>query len=438
MLIKYASIASTIFNNNNLVKFLSLFVFAIPPFLITGPAIPDILLSCIAFYFLVCSLRFNLWSKYYKNYFVYIFILFYLYVILRSIFSEDPFYSLTQSGLIFYFRYLFFSLGVWYLIDNNKNLIKYLILSLSICSIFVMVDGFFQFFTGFNLLGWPLPTQDRLSGLFKNEMIIGSYISKISPMIIGLSIYNFYNKKLNFLLNFILLLISIIFVFVSGERMAFLHIMIFTFLIIFLTTNLSNKFKITFVIFMIISVFLASFSIPVQKRINDTMRDVKSTSLPFLPYTIIHESHYTTAFKMFRDEPFFGKGPSMFRKLCSLEKYKTPYTNNVDGVYHKDACTTHPHNFYIQHLAEIGLVGFFFLFICFFHLTRIFIKQFIYILKQKIDLLYPNYYIITLSIIYFMIWPIIPTVNFYNNWFGVFLYLTIGFALKSNSLLKIK
>ena len=42
----------------------------------------------------------------------------------------------------------------------------------------------------------------------------------------------------------------------------------------------------------------------------------------------------------------------MFRVICKDEKYATGVT----------PCMTHPHNFYIQLLAETGIIGFLFLF----------------------------------------------------------------------------
>jgi O-antigen ligase len=42
----------------------------------------------------------------------------------------------------------------------------------------------------------------------------------------------------------------------------------------------------------------------------------------------------------------------MFRIICKDEKYATGIT----------PCMTHPHNFYIQLLAETGIIGFLFLF----------------------------------------------------------------------------
>ena len=34
-----------------------------------------------------------------------------------------------------------------------------------------------------------------------------------------------------------------------------------------------------------------------------------------------HDSHYKTAYKMFKDKPLLGHGPKMFRVKCSDQKY---------------------------------------------------------------------------------------------------------------------
>ena len=78
----------------------STLLFLIPIALITGPAIPDILLSLIALYFLIKSIWKKKWH-YYQNPIVYGFLFFSLYGILRSIFSEMPFESLMTEGSIF-------------------------------------------------------------------------------------------------------------------------------------------------------------------------------------------------------------------------------------------------------------------------------------------------------------------------------------------------
>jgi O-antigen ligase len=60
---------------------------------------------------------------------------------------------------------------------------------------------------------------------------------------------------------------------------------------------------------------------------------------------------------MFYDSPIIGHGPGMFRFVC--HKF----------TYNEFSCTTHPHNFYLQLLAETGTFGFLFLLIFFIQLV---------------------------------------------------------------------
>ena len=157
----------------------SFLLISIPVALITGPAIPDIILSLIAFYFLIKTFSQKLW-KYYKNPIVIGFLLLSFYAIVRSLLSEMPINSLTNEGSAFYFRYIFFSMGVWYLLDKNPKLSKQLMLSSIICLIIVCLDGLVQYFSGFNVLGFPIHGEDRLTGFFGKEPILGRYIAYMS------------------------------------------------------------------------------------------------------------------------------------------------------------------------------------------------------------------------------------------------------------------
>ena len=79
-----------------------------------------------------------------------------------------------------------------------------------------------------------------------------------------------------------------------------------------------------------------------------------------------YESHYKISLKMFRDKPFFGHGVKSFREVCKNPEY---YVDN--------GCSTHPHNFYVQLLAETGLVGCFFLFFFYFYIIKMFLNYFL-------------------------------------------------------------
>ena len=133
-------------------------------------------------------------------------------------------------------------------------------------------------------------------------------------------------------------------------------------------------------------------------------------------FTKIYDSHYTTAFKMYLDNKLFGVGTKMYRKLCSDEKY---YVNQF-------SCTTHPHNFYFQQLAENGLIGFFGILTIFSYTLISLFKKIYYInfKKNKIIGLQSTMILIGLFINF---WPIVPSGNFFNNWLSVIIFFPIGF-----------
>ena len=165
-----------------------------PAVLITGPALPDIFLSLIAVYFLLKSVFQKQWH-YYQNKLVFGFLFFSIYLILSSFFSDMPIKSLTNEGSMFYFRYIFFAMGVWYLLDSNPYLPKCLFFVSILCLILVNIDGLYQYFEEINLFGNEKHTHDRLTGFFNTEPILGRYISYLSLFTFALMYQSFQKTK---------------------------------------------------------------------------------------------------------------------------------------------------------------------------------------------------------------------------------------------------
>ena len=123
---------------------------------------------------------------------------------------------------------------------------------------------------------------------------------------------------------------------------------------------------------------------------------------------------------MFKDKPVFGHGPKMFRVVCKDEKYAT-------GV---KPCDTHPHNFYVQLLAETGIVGFLFLFCALVYVFYTSLRQFKSIIfRQKKPL--TDYQVCLLAGILVTVWPLTTNGNFFNNWLMIVYSLPVGFYLQS-------
>ena len=92
----------------------------------------------------------------------------------------------------------------------------------------LFVDSTFQLIFDKNILNYKSTYPGRISSLFGDELILGSYISKFYPLFFYLHIKKFgYQGKLIYLL---LISVATYFtVLISGERMVFLSINLFYF-----------------------------------------------------------------------------------------------------------------------------------------------------------------------------------------------------------------
>lgn len=399
-------------------KIACLFLILIPFTLITGPFLPDLFLAIIAIYFLVISIMYKL-VGYYKNKLVIFFLLFYSCILLRGIFSEFPYESLIDfNGPIFYFRYLFFVLGIQYLITTHPNLIKIFSINLSFILLFTILDGYLQWLTGFNIFGFQSPST-RVTGIFNDEEILGHFLSHIVPLAMGLLVYSYGSKKKLIFLYMAFLVISEILIFITNDRSGFFKIFQFTLLLIFLSNNFKLFRILSFGISICAIALILSTSNNSKERYQGTLEDVTSTAVPYMPWTPHHDKQYLIAISMFNENPLFGKGPQSFRILCMKA------TEYIDG------CTNHPHNYYFQTLGELGILGVIFLFVGFFNITYVLLKQFINIWFTKNNKLrrLPDHLVILYSLIFIFLWPLIPHQTFYNNWLNVLIFLPIGFIL---------
>ena len=407
---------------DNLVKFSSILLYFLPAALISGPLISDIILSVVALIFIFLSVRERLW-KYYKNNFFYIFSAFYFYILCRTLLSEDP--SLALINSLFYFRFGIFSLAVWYLIDNNSDLIKKFFLVLSITLFILIFDAFIQIIFGQSLFGMEMDSGMgwRYSGLFGDEAILGSYLSKILPLYFALMLFSNIRTKFLKYIFFIILVSGFGLIYMSGERTAF-FVTLITFVVVFIMLE-EKKIKIIFSAFLISGVLLIVASSIINKdfktrMIDQTLEQIGVMDKNFKFFSTAHQSHYQISMNMFWDNPVFGKGPKTFRKYCSDEKFKVEF---------EASCSTHPHNYYAQMLAETGLLGFLFLILAFFYVCKeYFLHKFNSLFHKQKYL--SDYEILLLSCFFISLWPIAPSGNIFNNWLSIIMYLPLGFYLR--------
>lgn len=405
----------------NLDYLLLLSVCLIPIFLIS-PFISGCLVSLAAVIFLIISFK----NKYnlFNNKFFILFSVWFAYLLICSIFSSNI--ALSFESSLFYFRFGILSMSILYLDQKFEFFKKYFFISLSFILLIIFLDSFYQYNLGFNILGFEL-TGNRVSSFFNTEKILGSYINKFSILFMSLFII-LYNKIkfFNFYFMFIIILLLSL-VIISSERTALFTFFLFIiFCQIFIQKSLINFF-LSSISFILIIITFFSFNPEIKKRlINETLhqtnlveafqaKDLKKLNM----FSDIYENYYYTGYKIFKDHYFFGSGPKMFRELCLDDKY-----------FRKDGCSTHPHNTYIQLLAETGLIGASFILLIW---VFTFIYLFYYLINIKIT--YGNYIVqyklILIFGLFIVLFPFMPTGSFFNNHTNIYNYLLIGFLIST-------
>ena len=94
---------------------------------------------------------------------------------------------------------------------------------------------------------------------------------------------------------------------------------------------------------------------------------------------------------------------------------------------YESACSTHPHNTYIQLLAETGIIGFSFVLLLFLSTCLYLLKVFLLRCLKKTHP--PDYVTLFMISVFLNLWPIAPSGNFFNNWISIFYFLPFGFII---------
>ena len=247
---------------------------------------------------------------------------------------------------------------------------------------------------------------------------MGGFLVRTIPIFLSLLYLNFKNINIYNLHIFLFIILFLIFILIlfSGERSALILYFISLILIIF---SLPNKLKI-FTILFFATVIILTFSLNESfyfrfidltfQQLNFKNGDIEN----ILFFSSEHQSFAKSALYMFYDKPITGHGSKLFRDLC--ENY-----NTIGG-----GCSNHPHNYYLQMLAENGIIGFCIMFFVFIYFTMKILKM---IINNKF--INHEYYSKYLIMIVFFInfFPFTPHGNFFNNWLSILIFFPLGILL---------
>ena len=491
--------------NKIVVNCLKIIIVIFPFLLVSGSFLPDLACVLVGTLYLFYSLK-NRNFEEYKNYIIYYLIIIFIYINFNSLFSFNREISFfTSLGFI---RIILFIVALSFFFKTYKELKLYFFYSLCLCIFLLFIDSVFQFLLGFNLLNMKLLDQARVSSFFGHKLIMGSFVSRMMPLILGLSfLLNIKNKNI---INFLILLIGLYLIFLSGERSATIYFLLTIVSYFFLNFEIRTICIYISAAILGVLIFCQFNSKPLSRIFVHTYNQVKSTN-HIIGASYRHTLHYMTAYNMFLDRKLLGHGIKSFRYLCDNPKYTVQskiindnkfispkegtfyiFKNNLGHYFFviddvedknflsekilsnqnhnyivqnknfiklvsstdflhlfikegsfvkkgdvlfsnyefKNGCNTHPHNFFLQFLAELGLVGFALFFVIFiFSFYKLVILCF-YKLKGKISNKEKFNFFIFLNI-FLTFFPLLPSGNYFNNWLLLISYLPIGFYLSS-------
>ena len=335
-----------------------------------------------------------------------------------------------------YLRFGIFPLVIWYLIENKKNFLRDLFYIFLFCFFILSLDAAREFFSGINILGHQKLTY-RVSSFFGDELILGSYLSRLLPIFLALLLMfhdklKIFQKYKTFKISG-LILISSFAIIVSGERIAIFFLFSLVILSFFLL-DFQIKYKLICLSFFIFaSLFVVNTSHTLKTRIIDSTKaqiglknelllsyGIKKNNNTKYIFSEVHQSHFETAYNMFRIHPFLGVGPKNYRNFCMR-----------DHIYvNKYSCVTHPHNTLIQLMAETGILGALFIITLNIFIYYICIKDFFLKFFKKKKLL-SNFDVLLIISIINSIFLFIPSGSFFNNFLSIIYYFPIGIILWS-------
>jgi len=385
----------------------------VPLFQVLGPLYLNFLLILTSVIFVYELFKKKLFKEV-KLYWVYFYLIFILYNIVRSFFAENALHAFQNS--FSQIRFLFFSLFIFVCISDIKNL-NLIIKTWLIFILFVCIDTFVQFFLGKDIFGLEgQPHWQRYSGPFGKELIVGAFIAYISIPIIFFYYNKFFKyiffKKIIFILIYLLLFLTVLF---SGERSAFIFFLLSSILIF----SLYLKIKKIIIILSSIIIFLTLIYFK-SSSFHSRANDLFDIIINF--YSSSYGRLYESSYLLFKKNALFGVGLKNYRVLCDEQidpRPNSPY----------QFCSTHPHNFYLEVLTETGIVGVFLLFASLSTLFAYLYQRIIFFKKKCYNNKYIYFFYGNILILLIYIFPFKTSGSFFTTWNGSFFWLNIGIAL---------
>ena len=354
-------------------------------------------------------------QKFYKSYIFYLLIIFLIYLLINLYFSIN--FNNSFPRLLKFILIIFFIKELQNLIQN-KNLSFEKILSYwTLVFFMVSFDIIFEFLIGFNILGFYTVMPGRIASFFGDELVVGGFYHFIGLLVLAF----FINQKSSNIIILILAISIILISFVIGERANFikLFLSVFLFLFFILKTSFFKKVGISSIILILLSIFVLTNE-NIKYRYYDQIKVIYSPDgLNKYFKESQYGAHQNAAYKIFKNNLFFGVGLKNFREESKKEIYKNDEFKKTDGRQ-----ATHPHQIHLELLSEIGLLGYLTFFVLI--LYSIYYSMRNYLIDKNIYQLASILFIISNLI------PLIPSGSIFSTFNGGIFWFNFALMLSFN------
>ena len=407
----------SIFNKESKLNIFGILLISIlPAVLLSRSAVLNILILIINFFFLFIIFREKKYDFFNNKYF-YVLLIFWISLLINSIFSIDILNSLERAFGFVRFIILIFAIN-YFLTLKNSAYQKIIFITWSIIFTVTTLDLVFESIIGFNTLGYASYMPGRLAGFLNQELKIGHYYSAFMLIVVS-TYYSLSNKhKSTYLIIFLFLVVS----FLIGERANFLRTLIITIIFIFIFERKKLNKKIITITFLIITAgLIINFNDKYKTRFWDQFIGLltKANYTNYV-YNSQYGAHYDTAKQIFKNNIFFGVGLKNYRNESTKAIYENKKFLETDSRW-----ATHPHQIHWEFLSETGIIGY-----------SIFIIFFLFVIISTIKSLKLKFNSHQLSSMLFItasILPLIPTGSFFTTYGATLFWINFSVMISFNN-----
>jgi len=397
-------------NGWNKIKNMSGFDKTMTIFWLLGPFIylierdpADLWLSLISLIFLIRCIKKKDWSWTTQLWFKSALAL-WVFGLISAVTGPEPLFSFQQGFVWIRFPLYAAAAQVWLAKDRDIRIVMLLsmLIGMLIMCVILIAETLIEPKTR---LTWPY-----------GDLVPGSYIARVSlPLLCVLMAIAVSQKSRVALVSGCIGMLSIIISLLTGERVNFLLRACGGMLAALVW---KPKFILYFslVFFEVVAVLVLAFGRPdLSNRFGESF--IKAVPLTNMSEKNAYWGSWRGGIQQALIDPIKGTGPSSTRKICTTLEPTSP--NWLPG---KNYCGNHPHNYYIQLLAETGIIGLIIGCVMFISIIMTCYKA----RKENFDCpMAATAFVIPFGL-YF---PLQQFGSFYGQWGNLFSWFAIAFAL---------